>query len=277
MKASPDSVFALAGRTANKINSLDLPQEMVDEVIKNNNHPYWKAIEEVFTPSSPKVETMEQIVEQPKEEIFSLSHVPTGPTFGDWIEAREDIHNFLTKESVILRDIFEISDDLIARTDIIPVFRPAGATTRMAVDWKKKLGIKVWEETDVMKYKNSAGPKVPELSFIARLALPDPNTLGRHAKSPDQLIKVKLDTGKLWLNLYGWADADNLHFKILNEHLDPNDTVTWFPNDRLPDGNVARGYWGAGHGGAKFCWRHAVRCSPNFGARLATSVSLRKS
>src|SRR3989338_525746 len=193
----------------------------------------------------------------------------TYPTLAEWLEAREELHKFFTGQSVILRDMFALTDEQLARTDLIPVFRPSGATNRLAVDWKKKLGVDVYEETDVMKYKNSVGPKTPELYLISRSLRPDADTLGDNANTPDQLIQVP---NKLWLNLYGWADADTLHFAITGEHLDPK-TWTWFPNDRLPDGGVASGYWGGAGGCLR--WRYAGGCGSYGGARAAVPVSLK--
>ena len=263
MNASPDSIFALASRTANKINSLHPSQGLVDEIIQSHSHPYWSAIEAVFNPQPSPKETPPLIL------------TPASPTFGNWLEMREELHKFLTGETVILRDMFTMNDEVLARTDIMPFFRPANATNRMAVDWKKKLGIAVWEETDVMKYKNSKGPKVPELGFISRSVRPDADTLGKNAKSPNDLIKVKLQKLQAWLNLYGWCDAGNLHFKIINKHLDSGETLCWFPEDRLPGGRVARGFWRADDGEAELSWFRADDCYPRLGARLAEFLPLK--
>lgn len=273
MNANPDSVFALASRTANKINSFHPDQTLVDGIIQQSDHPYWKAIEAIFNPQPASQETVTEI-EQPKETPPFLL-LPASPTFGNWLKMREELHKFLTDESVILRDMFTMNDEVLARTDIMPFFRPAGATNRMAVDWKKKLGIVVWEETDVMNYKNSKGPKIPELGFISRSVRPDADTLGKNAKYPNDIIKVKLQKLQAWLNLYGWCDADNLHFKILGEHLDSGETFCWFPEDRLPDGSVACGGWYAGRGEARLHWLRTVSCGPGFGARLAEFLPLK--
>ena len=107
----------------------------------------------------------------------------TGHTFGEWLKAREKMHKWLTGEEVDLLEMFVVDEVTLIRTDIVPIFRPANATNRMAVNWKKKLGIPVWEEVNVMEYKNSKGPKVPELCSIAKSPRPDENTLGEHAKS----------------------------------------------------------------------------------------------
>jgi|GEM_PF-2501088 len=268
-QASAESVFSLAGRTANKINSLRVSQEAIDQAIQNSDHPYWKAIEGVFNPSLQLVE-----VTEPRAELPPIL-TSTGSTFGEWLKAREELHKFFVGESIVLRDEFEMTDELLARTDIMPVFRPIGATNRMAINWKKKLNVNVWEEVDAMWYKNSKGPKVPQLSFIARSERPDENTLGENAKSPDGLIRMELLKGASWLNLYGWADADTLYFAITGKHLDPKDTVTWFPEDRLPDGNVVRGKGYAGYDGVGFHWYNSGYCDPCVGARLATHLPLK--
>jgi len=199
----------------------------------------------------------------------------TGQTFGDWLVAREKLHLFLTGETVVLRDMFAIPDELLSRTDIIPVFRPAGATNRMAMNWQTKLGMNsAYEESPgVDEYKNAGGPEQPELSYISRSVRPDEDTLGKNARSPDQLIAIK---GKKWLNLYGWSDANNLHFLITGEYLDSGDTWTWFPEDRLQgDGEVACGRWYSGNAQAGFCWGRRRSCRPSIGARVAIPIPLK--
>jgi hypothetical protein len=195
----------------------------------------------------------------------------TGPTVADWFSGREDFHRFFTGERIILRDMFSVTDEILSRTDLIPVFRPADATNRMAVRWKQKLGITIWEEVDVMRYKNSAGPGVPELYFINRSVRPDEDTLGKNAKTPDELIVAP---EKIWCDLYVWCDADSLYFKIMNEHLD-SETWTWFPHDRLPDGGVACGSWNPSGGRVRLVWYGRDNRNPGVGARVAIPVSLR--
>ncbi len=200
----------------------------------------------------------------------------TASTFLAWLEAREKLHFFLTGEEVHIKDMFVVDEATLARTDIMPVFRPAGATNRMALDWKVKLGMKPsYEEVDVMKYKGANGPKVPELYYINRSIRPDENTLGDDAQSPDQLIAVPNIT---WTNLYGWSDVDNLHFLITGKHLDSEGTWTWFPNDRLPgDGKVAFGYWYSGYDEADFYWGYRYGRNSNIGARVAIPLLLKPS
>ena len=227
-----------------------------------------------------KPESRIEVAEPPKApapEPLILS--ATGGTFAEWLGAREKIHTFLTGETVILRDMFVVNDQILARTDIMPVFRPVGVTNRMALDWKVKLGMNPSYEEDanlggVMRYRNCEGPEVPQLGFINRSVRPDKNTLGDDAKSPDGLLTVH---NAKWLNLYGWSDADNLHFLITGQHLDSEETLTWFPDDRLPGGEgVARGGWFAYDARAYFDWYYGGHCFPRIGARLAKALSLRK-
>ncbi len=197
----------------------------------------------------------------------------TGHTFADWLTARERVHDFLTGEAINLRGMFMVPNDLLTRTDIIPVFRPAGATNRVAMDWKVKLGMCAsYEETNVMEYKNSKGPQVFKLYYINKSVRPDEDTLGEKAMSPDQLVA----TGKNWLNLYGWSDADNLYSLITGTHLDSGETWTWFPNDRLSGGlDVAHGCWNMSTAQARFGWFYRDGCTPDIGARVAIPLSLR--
>ena len=194
----------------------------------------------------------------------------TGPTLADWLKARETLHTFFTGDTIVLTDIFAFTDEELASTSLMPAFRPAGATNRKAVDWKKKMGeTEPYEEVDVMGYKNSGGPNEPELYLLNRSVRPDEDTLGKHAKSPDALIQVP---NKLWIGLYGWCDADTLHAAIAGKHLDP-ETWCWFPKDRLPDGKVAHGH--SSSGPARLLWDYRGYCTPLGGARSAKKVPLK--
>ncbi len=222
----------------------------------------------------------------------------TGTTFADWLIAREKLHYFFTGETINLSGLFLVNKELLNRKDIMPIFRPAGATNRMAMDWKEKLGIVVWEYVDVMQYKNSEGPKIPELYYINRSLKPDGDTLSGNAASPNSLVEILFnmeDTTKSWTNLYGYSDADNLYFSITGKHLDsnrtwflhpfnfnPNQTLTWHPDDRLSSDHVALSGWLPPHYGgvclwsSKFLWSSCVYSAPYIGARLATSIPIRK-
>lgn len=252
-----------------------IPANSLDYYLSNRTEIPEALLRTGFVIPEQESKKTEAMVEIHEEKSSTLILTPINQTFPDWLKAREEIHKFLTGETVILRDMFAMDDELLARTDIMPTFRPAGATNRMALDWKVKLGMnKSYEETNVMKYKNSEGPAVPELCFINRSVTPDKDTLGKKAKSPDQLLAVP---NSLWTNLYGWSDADNLHFLILGVHLDSGETVNWFPDDRLPAGNVAYGYWFVSDVRAEFLWYGSSFVYPSVGARLANSVPLRKS
>ena len=210
-----------------------------------------------------------QVVEVVEPQVLNLRS--TGFTLADWLKAREELHRFFTGETIVLRDVFAITDEQLASTTLMPTFRPAGATNRMAVKWKKKLGVVVYEEADVMKYSGSKGTKEPELLLINRSVNPDADTLNNNAESSDQLIKI---SNKLWLNLFGWCDADSLYFAITGEHLD-SETWTWFPNDRLSFGEVALGDWDPGRREVYLYWHYADYRSGDFGARSAIKVPLK--
>ncbi|TSC58222.1 MAG: hypothetical protein Greene041679_154 [Parcubacteria group bacterium Greene0416_79] len=207
-------------------------------------------------------------ITKPKIVIPNLRN--TGRTLADWLKAREILHRSLTGETVVLTDLFAFTGKELASTSLMPAFRPAGATNRMSIEWKMKMGEGVpYEEADIMRYKNSGGPKEPELYLLNRSPRPDTDTLGEHAKSPDDLVQVK---GKLWVGLYGWSDADTLYAAITGKNLD-TETWCWFPEDRLPGGKVASGDWDGGQAG--FCWGYRGYCDPHGGARSAKKVSLR--
>ncbi len=257
---TPEQRFELGKHLAERLGRIDADKDEVQNAIESGSHPFWSEVDKHFAPK-------QSVVAEPVIMVPNLRQ--TGPTLADWLKAREELHKFFTGESIVLRDVFAFSDEQLVRTDLIPVFRPVGATNRMAINWKKKLEVQVYEEVDVMKFKNSAGPKTPEMYLINRSVKPDRDTLGKNAKSPDQLIVVP---NKIWLGLYGWADADTLHFAVTGDHFDP-ETVTWFPNDRLPGGRVARGSWG----GTRVCflWRYRDSCYSYYGARVAVPVPSR--
>lgn len=216
------------------------------------------------------------VVETSKLQIPDLTK--TGKTFADWLEAREKIHFFLTGEVIKLREIFEIPEEFLIRTDIMPAFRPVGATNREALDWKVKLGMKAsFEEVGVEEYKDNTGPTKPQLLGIARSVRPDQDTLVNNAKSPIDLRKIKIKEDELWCNLFSYSDADNLHFLILGRHLDDEETWTWFIDTVLLGGRVAGGRWLAGSARAGFLWSYAYGCRPGIGARLARAFSLKTS
>lgn len=209
----------------------------------------------------------EVTVEIAEPSIIIPTFRSTGPTLAEWLKAREELHKFFTGETIVLTDLFALTPEELASATLMPAFRPAGATNRQAVDWKLKIGETTpFEEVDVMKYKNSNGSKEHELYLLNRSTEPDTDTLGKNAKSPNNLILVK---DKLWIGLFLWADADTLHRAITGSPLDPN-TWCWFPHDRLPGGKVACGYSGGGR--SQFSWYYAVSCYPNYGARSAKKV-----
>ncbi|MBI2474491.1 MAG: hypothetical protein HYV68_02205 [Candidatus Taylorbacteria bacterium] len=247
-------------------------RQQVDNVLLGDEGDLWEAELKNFLAkrSCWVTETPKRVEILEPPEIIIPNLRTTGPTLGHWLAAREELHKFWTGDTIVLRDMFAFTEEQLARTDVIPVFRPVGATNRLAVDWKKKLGISVYEEVDVMGYKNSGGPKKPELYLINRSVRPDEDTLGEgNKKSPDQLIVVPK---KIWAGLYGWCDADSLHFAITENHLDP-ETVTWFPKDRLADGRVARGDW---YGARVYlCWHYSDDCYPRYGARATEPVPFR--
>ncbi len=266
------STHDLALLVANNFAAAGLPEE-IERFFLQNKGEVIPAIQRGFVLPGASEKKIE-VVDEAKPLILT----GTGNTFADWLSAREKMHEFLTGEKVVLRNMFVVDDKTLARTDIMPFFRPARATNRMALDWKMKLGMNPsYEEVDVMTYRNSEGPKEPQLGFIKRSGRPDKNTLGDNAKSADDLLEIKIDANQAWIGLYGWSDTDNLHTLITQEHLDSVDTLTRFPDDRLPgDGKVALGHWLVVSAQASFYWSSRVSCSPNIGARLAEFFPLRK-
>ena len=48
MKANPETILSLAARTATKIGSFDPEQDEVQEIIRKQDHRYWRVLEDVF-------------------------------------------------------------------------------------------------------------------------------------------------------------------------------------------------------------------------------------
>ncbi len=139
--------------------------------------------------------------------------------------------------AINLRERFAIPAELPQKwKSVIPVFDPGSMTNRDMVDkCFKALKLGVYEETDVMKYKGSEAGKVPTLHFINNSAEPDKDTMNMSA---NQLQGTK----KLFLELRGYGLAMAVYHFATGEYLDPQ-TFTWFPENRLPGGYVAYGYW----------------------------------
>ncbi|TSC84492.1 MAG: hypothetical protein G01um101417_157 [Parcubacteria group bacterium Gr01-1014_17] len=157
-------------------------------------------------------------------------------TLSALLTARAALHQFFTKETVDLHDMFVLNEKDLASTNFMPVFRPAGATNKMAVEWKRKMGVSVWVQVDVMRYKNAKGPRVSELYLINRSLYPDRCAAHKEARNPKRFITRRT----LLCGLYEWCDADSFQFSLTGEHLDPKSfPPTWFPGDRLSDGRIA--------------------------------------
>ncbi|MDP3962545.1 MAG: hypothetical protein Q8Q03_01625, partial [bacterium] len=95
--------------------------EIKRQLRQPNGYPYdpedlsvglQKLIEGKFEKSVEVVEVSQQTPQQP------LILTSTSPTFSEWLKTREEMHKFLTGETVILRDMYEeMNDELLARTD----------------------------------------------------------------------------------------------------------------------------------------------------------------
>jgi hypothetical protein len=147
----------------------------------------------------------------------------------------------------------------------LPVFIPVGINNRKVFAFLQKLGLNPWEETDVMRYANSGASDNHRLFLIANSERPDKDTMGL---SPNKFRQ----TQKLFLGLCGYGMAMGFYHEVAKEYLDPKETFTWFPEDRLPDGSVARGYWYSDNHEVRFYWSYPAREFVDGGARLAISV-----
>ncbi len=184
-----------------------------------------------------------------------------------WLAKTEEFSKKHLGIEVNLRERFAIPAEL-PWTSVIPVFDPGNLTNRDVVKKAlKSLKLDVYEETDVMKYAGSEAGKEPTLHFIENSVRPNQDTMNM---SPNQLR----ETNKSYLRLRGYGLAMALYHFATGDYLDP-ETFTWFPEDRLSDGHVARGYWRPADRWVRFDWRGPDGRNSYSGARVAMPVSLK--
>ncbi len=152
---------------------------------------------------------------------------------------------------------------------VIAVYDPGTLTHRQAVDQALKAQPKlksVYEERDVMDYKDAQASGKPTLRFVERSTQPTPDTMNLTA---DEMVA----TGRVFLDLRGYIIAFGMYHKVTGHFLDP-ETWTRFPASRLPGGGVAYGGWAPGSSRVGFRWLHAASRLSRVGGRVAVSVPL---
>lgn len=184
------------------------------------------------------------------------------------LQEAEAFHKKAFGEEVHLSKMFALPKTL-PWNELIAVFQPAGADNRACVKAMQAVmgGNAAYEEVDVNSYSNSSASGKPRLFLIERSERPTADTMGM---SPDQLIATKRE----FIGLGAYALAMGQYFMATGKYLD-EPTWTWFPNDRLPSGYVARGHWGPGSRQVGFRWSRPSHGSSNAGAREAISVPLK--
>lgn len=202
--------------------------------------------------------------------------IPVSPVFqtagtdlDEWLGKAEEFAQVHLGITVNLRQMFAIPAQL-PWPSALPIFDPGTLTNRGTFKLLGKLGLNPWEETDVMEYSGSKANSVPSLQLIANSARPDADTLTSPGQSPDDLLR----TGKSYLRFRGYGLASGLLFSTKKEHLDPEETWTWFPEDRLADGYVANGCWRPVYGQLRFNGGNPGHRYPLCGARVAISCPL---
>ncbi len=263
-KASPETIMSLAGRTATKIQSFSPKHDDVQNIIKNSDHPYWKAIESIF--GKQPMPTVVADVAAPFE--FSCAFDAKDTNLDEIIPMTEHFAKKILGVTVNLCKEFALPAKLPWKNVLLAFDH--GLNNRQAVE--KSLGeqkFKVYEESNVMEYARSEASSKPTLHIIENSIRPRGDTMG---KSPDQLNA----DSRPYLELRGYALAFGLRYFASKDYLDP-ETWTWFPTNRLPGGEVACGFWGPGPGfrGVRFCWSGPGGSLPDVGARLAMPVSLK--
>ncbi len=186
-----------------------------------------------------------------------------------WLATAEEFAQSHFRVTVNLLQMFVIPMEL-PWPSAIPIFDPGTLTNRKMFNLLKKLGLNPWEEADVMRYSGCQAGGLPHLHLIENSIKPDADTLTSPGQSPDDLLQK----GKPYLRLRGYGLASALFFSAKRELLDI-ETWTWFPNDRLAEGRVARGGWDSKYDGhLRFSWNDPGTRNPFCGARVAISCPL---
>ncbi|MEK7644740.1 MAG: hypothetical protein AAB391_00240 [Patescibacteria group bacterium] len=152
---------------------------------------------------------------------------------------------------------------------VIAVYDPGTLTHRQAVEQALKAQPKlksVYEERDLMDYKDAKASGKPTLRFVERSTQPTPDTMNLTA---DEMVA----TGRVFLDLRGYIIAFGMYHKVTGHFLDPK-TWTRFPTSRLPDGGVASGYWFPGYSKVRFDWDYAGYRGSDIGGREAVNCAL---
>lgn len=203
-----------------------------------------------------------------EQKVMPVSFKTADTDLDVWLAIAEKFAKTYLGVEVKLWETFVIPETLPWQS-AIPIFDPGGMTNSDVI--QKVLrgsGLATWEEVPVDQYSGSGANGGPTLRFIQSSVRPDADTMG---KSPDWLVA----TQKNWLDPRGYALAFALHHQVTGEWLDPQ-TFTWFPNNRLSDGWVARGHWDPVRRlWVRFRWGNSDVEHPSGGARLAIQVPLK--
>ncbi|HEY4503834.1 MAG TPA: hypothetical protein VJJ28_01875, partial [Candidatus Paceibacterota bacterium] len=133
-------MFSLVARTATKINSLNLEQDVLDNVMQNSEHAYWKAIESVFRP--PIAPSLEVELIQPV----------TTTSLDQWRSGMVKLYqNHMGLDITPELEKFQWPSELPQGFNW-SVFRPQGLTAKMALDKLCKPQFKVVEYINLNDY-----------------------------------------------------------------------------------------------------------------------------
>ena len=261
--------FELAVVIASKLIPFGLTVQQVKGLIEDKDHPFWIAFNEATKLLAPKP--------IPADVVAKIEPAPASPVSfkvedTNLVEAIKLAERFAKERLGI---VIKLAEKFVMPTelpwkDVLVVF-DSGLDNREAVKKAiKSQGLDEWEEENVMKYSESAALPQATLRIIENSLTPSADTLGKKAKSPDQLNA----DGRFYLDLRGYALAFGLRFFGFKDYLDPS-TWTWFPKNRLPGGGVACGCWSPVSLEVKFIWCNSGSVNPGFGARLAIQVPSR--
>ncbi|MSU55211.1 MAG: hypothetical protein EXS46_01560 [Candidatus Taylorbacteria bacterium] len=172
---------------------------------------------------------------------------------------------------IILRDKFPLPARLPWK-HVLPIFDP-GFTNRDMVDKAlKSRGLSVYEGTDVMKYCGSGTFDTPRLYLVERSITPTPATMGLPPKFAKHWFAGRQTHP---LHLRGYGIGTSLWRGVEEQLLDSGPTRTWFPENALPDGRVAYGFFSPTYGDVWFRDYDAGHEADDMAFREAIVLSLK--
>lgn len=190
-----------------------------------------------------------------------------------WIQHMETFASGHYGEKVSLRDHFMLPARLPWK-HVLPVYIPSGMSFRAMVDKALKARkLSVYESLKVEKYSGSRGIDARRLLLIERSVKPTAATMGLPPKFAKNWFSGRQTVP---LDLCGYGIATSLWQSVEKQYLDPETTLTWFPENQSSGGDVADGYGYHGLDRVGFYYGDAGNGDDDCGFREAIEVPLKQ-